>query len=41
MYAQTASCRWKVLLDYFAVETDWEKCGQCDNCVNPIAGAAA
>jgi ATP-dependent DNA helicase RecQ len=41
MYAQTPSCRWKVLLDYFAVETDWEKCGQCDNCVNPIAGAAA
>ncbi|MDB5823171.1 MAG: ATP-dependent helicase RecQ [Herminiimonas sp.] len=34
-YAQTGYCRWKVLLDYFEEDSDWEKCGSCDNCQNP------
>jgi ATP-dependent DNA helicase RecQ len=34
-YAQTGYCRWKVLLDYFGEDTEWEKCGTCDNCQNP------
>ncbi|WP_235953484.1 RecQ family ATP-dependent DNA helicase [Noviherbaspirillum galbum] len=34
-YAQTGFCRWKVLLDYFHEETDWEGCGSCDNCLRP------
>ncbi|HET9227980.1 MAG TPA: ATP-dependent DNA helicase RecQ [Thermoanaerobaculia bacterium] len=39
LYAQTALCRWKAILDYFgesqAIESD--KCGVCDNCQRPIA----
>ena len=34
-YAQTAFCRWKVLLEYFEGTEDFERCGTCDNCVNP------
>ncbi|HEX2827103.1 MAG TPA: ATP-dependent DNA helicase RecQ [Burkholderiales bacterium] len=34
-YAQTAFCRWKVLLEYFEGIEDFERCGTCDNCVNP------
>jgi ATP-dependent DNA helicase RecQ len=34
-YGQIASCRWKFLLDYFGEEVDWDKCGNCDNCLNP------
>jgi RecQ family ATP-dependent DNA helicase len=35
-YAQSATCRWRLLLEYFneAVD-DLEKCGVCDNCVVP------
>jgi ATP-dependent DNA helicase RecQ len=36
LYAQTALCRWKAILDYFGEETGWERCGQCDNCSRPI-----
>ena len=32
IYAQTALCRWKVLLDYFEEKSNWEPCQQCDNC---------
>jgi ATP-dependent DNA helicase RecQ len=32
-YAQTAKCRWRAILDYFAVTPPWERCGHCDNCV--------
>ena len=32
-YAQTALCRWKILVNYFG-ENQIENCGQCDNCVN-------
>ncbi|SDA13227.1 ATP-dependent DNA helicase RecQ [Nitrosospira sp. Nsp18] len=34
-YAQSGFCRWKVLLEYFNEEVNWDRCGHCDNCVNP------
>ena len=34
-YAQSAMCRWKLLLDYFGEGADFERCGDCDNCRNP------
>jgi ATP-dependent DNA helicase RecQ len=34
-YAQTASCRWKMLMDYFG-EEGMDACGTCDNCVSPL-----
>jgi ATP-dependent DNA helicase RecQ len=34
-YAQSAMCRWKLLLDYFGEADDFERCGQCDNCTQP------
>jgi ATP-dependent DNA helicase RecQ len=34
-YAQTGFCRWKVLLEYFNEEAEWEHCGACDNCLHP------
>ena len=36
LYAQTALCRWKTILDYFGEEHDWERCDHCDNCSRPI-----
>ncbi|HYO11700.1 MAG TPA: ATP-dependent DNA helicase RecQ [Thermoanaerobaculia bacterium] len=36
LYAQTALCRWNVILDYFGEEVDWERCGHCDSCDRPI-----
>jgi ATP-dependent DNA helicase RecQ len=36
LYAQTALCRWKAILDYFGEEVDWDHCGHCDNCSKPI-----
>jgi ATP-dependent DNA helicase RecQ len=35
-YAQSAMCRWKLLLDYFQEGQDLERCGTCDNCVEPL-----
>jgi ATP-dependent DNA helicase RecQ len=35
-YAQSAMCRWKLLLDNFSETADFEKCGTCDNCVQPL-----
>jgi ATP-dependent DNA helicase RecQ len=38
LYAQSGSCRWKVLLEYFGDESrepGGEQCGVCDNCVSP------
>jgi ATP-dependent DNA helicase RecQ len=32
LYAQTALCRWKVLLDYFGERVDWHSCTACDTC---------
>jgi ATP-dependent DNA helicase RecQ len=34
-YAQSGFCRWKVLLEYFHEEAEWDQCGHCDNCLNP------
>jgi ATP-dependent DNA helicase RecQ len=36
IYAQSAMCRWKILVDYFEEETDWRNCGHCDNCEHPV-----
>jgi ATP-dependent DNA helicase RecQ len=35
-YAQSATCRWKLLLDYFGETDGVEACGECDNCRNPL-----
>ena len=37
LYAQTALCRWKAILDYFGESMPEERCGSCDNCHRPIA----
>jgi ATP-dependent DNA helicase RecQ len=38
MYAQSAQCRWRILYEYFeCTDKEIEKCGVCDNCVNPLA----
>ena len=34
-YAQSGTCRWKVLLDYFSEGDTFERCGDCDNCRLP------
>jgi ATP-dependent DNA helicase RecQ len=34
-YAQSAFCRWKVLLEYFEGAEDFDRCGACDNCLDP------
>ena len=31
-YAQSVSCRWKTLADYFDEPVDWDRCGVCDIC---------
>ncbi|MFY9822042.1 MAG: ATP-dependent DNA helicase RecQ [Thermoanaerobaculia bacterium] len=41
LYAQTALCRWKAVLDYFGEEHEWTRCGHCDNCSQPIRELAA
>jgi ATP-dependent DNA helicase RecQ len=38
-YAQTARCRWKVLLDYFGGDAPFERCGHCDTCEREAARA--
>ena len=35
-YAQSAACRWKMLLDYFGEADGFDRCGTCDNCVEPL-----
>jgi ATP-dependent DNA helicase RecQ len=35
MYAQSATCRWKLLLEYFNESDGFERCGTCDNCIDP------
>ena len=32
VYAQTALCRWKPLLESLGEQVDWSQCGHCDNC---------
>src|SRR5687768_5202546 len=34
-FAQSALCRWKLLLDYFNEADGFDKCGECDNCKVP------
>jgi ATP-dependent DNA helicase RecQ len=34
-YAQSAQCRWKLLLEYFQEPDGFERCGACDNCLAP------
>jgi len=34
-YAQTGQCRWRAILDYYGDSPAAERCGVCDNCVNP------
>ena len=35
-YAQSAACRWKLLLENFAEADGFDRCGTCDNCVTPL-----
>jgi ATP-dependent DNA helicase RecQ len=41
LYAQTALCRWKVLLDYFGERVSWNNCGICDACRRPTPSVVA
>ncbi|MEM5436791.1 ATP-dependent DNA helicase RecQ [Paraburkholderia diazotrophica] len=34
-YAQTGRCRWRTILEYFGYSDEFERCGTCDNCLNP------
>jgi ATP-dependent DNA helicase RecQ len=36
IYAQTALCRWQMLLEYFGEPAAAERCGHCDNCRRAI-----
>ncbi len=33
VYAQTALCRWKFLMNYFEQSVAWTECNHCDNCL--------
>ncbi|GAB7129606.1 RecQ family ATP-dependent DNA helicase [Silvimonas sp. JCM 19000] len=35
-YAQNAQCRWCFLLEYFGEAAPFERCGHCDNCLEPV-----
>jgi ATP-dependent DNA helicase RecQ len=37
LYAQTALCRWKILLEYFGAAAECKSCGHCDACRKPAA----
>ena len=36
-YGQSARCRWRLLHDYFGEAMEEARCGNCDNCVHPLA----
>jgi ATP-dependent DNA helicase RecQ len=40
-YGQSAACRWKLVLDYFGGPVEWERCGHCDTCRNPLENLVA
>jgi ATP-dependent DNA helicase RecQ len=40
-YAQSALCRWKLLLEYFQENDSFERCGSCDNCLEPLESRIA
>jgi len=35
-YAQSALCRWKMIVEYFGEQAEWDQCGTCDNCRRPV-----
>lgn len=35
-YGQSATCRWRLLHDYFGEAMEAERCGNCDNCIHPL-----
>jgi ATP-dependent DNA helicase RecQ len=35
LYAQSAQCRWKEMLNYFGEDEGLDRCATCDNCTNP------
>ena len=35
-YGQSATCRWRLLHDYFGEVMEAERCGACDNCLHPL-----
>ena len=35
LYAQSAQCRWKQLLEYFGEGGGFDSCGTCDSCTGP------
>jgi ATP-dependent DNA helicase RecQ len=41
IYAQTARCRWKPLLESLGETVEWEQCGCCDNCLGTAQRASA
>jgi len=41
IYAQTALCRTRVLLDALGEEVEWTECGTCDNCLGSAVRAQA
>jgi ATP-dependent DNA helicase RecQ len=41
VYAQTALCRWKSLVDYFGEDVAWTRCERCDNCTRQREQPAA
>ncbi|WP_175921415.1 RecQ family ATP-dependent DNA helicase [Burkholderia latens] len=34
-YAQSARCRWRLMLEYYDEDTAMKRCGACDNCIHP------
>jgi ATP-dependent DNA helicase RecQ len=40
VYAQTALCRTRLLLDSLGEPPEWEQCGSCDNCRGTTIRAA-
>ena len=35
-YCETSACRRRVLLSYFGQEPEFERCGNCDTCLDPV-----
>ncbi|HEX8852705.1 MAG TPA: RecQ family zinc-binding domain-containing protein, partial [Pyrinomonadaceae bacterium] len=37
LYGQSAACRWALLHEYFGEPPPEAPCGNCDNCLHPVA----
>jgi ATP-dependent DNA helicase RecQ len=37
LYGQSPACRWRLLHEYFGEQMEGEQCGNCDNCLHPLA----